>query len=59
MTHCQLSRLCNAKLEDDSCFKVTSQHLPGGLNKIMKNLSQNSQSPGQDLKLGPPKYEGV
>jgi hypothetical protein len=28
-----------------------------GLRKIMKNLSQDSQSPHQDLNLGPPKYK--
>jgi hypothetical protein len=27
------------------------------LRKTMKNLSQDSRSPGQDLDPGPPKYE--
>jgi hypothetical protein len=29
-----------------------------GLRKSMKNLSWDSQSLGQDLNPGPPKYEG-
>jgi hypothetical protein len=28
-----------------------------GLRKTMKNCSQDSWSPGQDLKPGPPKYK--
>jgi hypothetical protein len=30
-----------------------------GLRKITNNISQDSLSPGRDLNLGPPKYEGV
>jgi hypothetical protein len=39
-------------------FKTLSWHLPR-MRKIMKNLSQDSQSPGRDLNLGPPKYVAV
>jgi hypothetical protein len=38
-------------------FQVLSQHLTGELRKLMENLSQDSQSPGRDLNLGPPKYK--
>jgi hypothetical protein len=31
--------------------------LPGRTEKTMRNNSQNSQSPGQDLNLGLPKYK--
>jgi hypothetical protein len=30
-----------------------------GLKKTMKDLSQDSRSPGRDLNSGPPEYEGV
>jgi hypothetical protein len=40
-------------------FKVLSQHWLARTEKIKKNLSHDSQSLGQDLKPGPPKYEGV
>jgi hypothetical protein len=32
---------------------------PDGLRKTTKNLSQDRRSPGRDLNLGPPEYEGV
>jgi hypothetical protein len=38
-------------------FKVLSWYLPGGSEENHKNLSQDSQSPSQDLNLGPPEYE--
>jgi hypothetical protein len=31
--------------------------VPGGTEKNTNNLSHDSQSPGQDLNSGPPKYE--
>jgi hypothetical protein len=36
------------------------RHYPGcleGLRKITKNLRQDSQFPGRDVKPGPPDYE--
>jgi hypothetical protein len=36
-------------------FKVLSRHLPGGTENY--GNCQDSQSPGQDFNLGPPKYE--
>jgi hypothetical protein len=38
-------------------FKVLSSICLQGLKKTMKNLSQDSQSPGQELDLGVPEYE--
>jgi hypothetical protein len=35
-------------------FKALSQHLPGGTEENHKNLSQDSQSLGQDLNLDLP-----
>jgi hypothetical protein len=35
--------------------KVLGQR--GGTEKTIRNLSQDSRSVGQDLNLGPPKYE--
>jgi hypothetical protein len=38
-------------------FKCYSSICVEGLRKTTKNLSQDSRSRGQHLKLGPPKYE--
>lgn len=38
-------------------FEVLYRYLPGELRKTTKNLSQDSRSPGRDLKPGHPKYE--
>jgi hypothetical protein len=38
-------------------LKVLSRRLPGGTKEIHENLSQDSLSPGRDLKLGPPDEE--
>jgi hypothetical protein len=38
-------------------FKVLSQYLPGWTEENHKNLSQDSQSRGQDTNVGPPEYE--
>jgi hypothetical protein len=38
-------------------FKNYSGICLEGLKKTMKNLSQDSRSPGQDLNPRPPKYE--
>jgi hypothetical protein len=38
-------------------IKVQSQHLPGGTEKNQKNLSQDSQCPGQNSKYAPPKHK--
>lgn len=38
-------------------FKVLPWHSLGGLRKLMVNLSQNSQCPGQDSNQAPPKYK--
>jgi hypothetical protein len=38
-------------------IKVLYQNSPGATEKKHKNLGQNSWFPGQDLNLGPPKYE--
>jgi hypothetical protein len=40
-----------------SNFKVPTWHLPGGTEKTMKNLCQDSQSPSRDFNMGPPEYE--
>jgi hypothetical protein len=36
---------------------LLSLHFHGGTEETMKNLSQDNWSPGQDINLGPPKYE--
>jgi hypothetical protein len=37
--------------------QVLSQHLPGETEENYENLSQDSQSQEEDLKLGLPEYE--
>jgi hypothetical protein len=39
------------------CFKVLSKHLRGGTEKTHDKLSQDSLSPGQDSKTGPPQHD--
>jgi hypothetical protein len=38
-------------------FKVLYRYLPGGTEKNHEKLGQDSQTPGRDLKPGPPEYE--
>jgi hypothetical protein len=38
-------------------FKVLSQHFPGGTQENHKNFNHDSQSLGQYLNPGPPKYK--
>jgi hypothetical protein len=38
-------------------FKTLHRHLPGGIEKNHKNLTQDSQALGPDLNLGPSEYE--
>jgi hypothetical protein len=38
-------------------FNVLSQHSPGGTEKNHENVSQDSRSPGRDLKLVTPGYK--
>jgi hypothetical protein len=38
-------------------FEVLLWHLPYGLRKATKNLSQDSPSLGSDLNPGPPEYK--
>jgi hypothetical protein len=38
-------------------LKVLPRHLPGGTAKTMKNLNEDSRSPGRDFNWRPPKYE--
>jgi hypothetical protein len=40
-----------------ACFKVLSQHFPGGNEEIHETISQVSQFPDRNLNLGPPEYE--
>jgi hypothetical protein len=38
-------------------FKALSWHLPAGLRKTTKDLSEDSLSPGRDLNPRSPEYE--
>jgi hypothetical protein len=42
---------------EQAVFKVLARHSPGRTEENNESLSQDSQSPSRDLKIGPLEYE--
>jgi hypothetical protein len=50
------------KGSDRGLIELLFQHLPGGIEKYYKKLSQDRQDgqcPGRDLKRAPPEYKSL